>query len=208
MPPGIHLSLRARKKQQARDDILAAAEKLIKKRGYPHTTMKDIAAEANMSYQTLYNYFPTKSVIVQSMLLKDVVTAAARAEKLILNYKSDPIALICSGAKIQLDMVSARDRHLWREFVAEYMIHSQDMPEAVEQTDLGAHTRIERALKTTRKAGHLSTEVDIVVMANIIYNTTEMAFLAYIMRPELTRADMLRAFNKEISLIISPYLTR
>jgi len=201
------LSLRARKKQQAKDDILAAAEKLLNERGYPDTTMKDIAAEANMSYQTLYNYFPTKSVIVQSMLLKDVVTAAESAERLILNYKRDPVALICAGATIQLDMVSNRDRHLWREFVAEYLIHSQDMAETVEHTDLGAHARIERALKTTRQAGHLKASVDIVTMANIIYNTTEMAFLAYIMRPTMTRTDMLQAFKKEISLIITPYLS-
>ncbi len=160
-----------------------------------------------MSYQTLYNYFPTKSTIVQSMLLKDVVVAAARAEALINNYVSDPIGLINAGAKIQLDMVSSRDRHLWREFVAEYMVNSQDMAEAVEHTDLSAHARIERALKVTQQAGHLKTSVDVVVMANIIYNTTEMAFLAYIMRPDLKRADMLQAFEKEISLIISPYLT-
>lgn len=161
---------------------------------------------ANMSYQTLYNYFPTKSTIVQSMLLKDVVAAAAKAEELIANYQSDPIRLIYSGAKVQLDMVSNRDRHLWREFVAEYMINSQDMVEAVEHTDLSAHARIERALKVTQQAGHLKTSVDVVVMANIIYNTTEMAFLAYIMRPALSRADMLRAFENELSLIITPYL--
>jgi AcrR family transcriptional regulator len=200
------LSLRARKKQQARNDILSAAEKLIKQRGYSDTTMKDIAEVANMSYQTLYNYFPTKSTIVQCLLLKDVTAAAVKAEALISNYESDPIRLIYSGAKIQLDMVSTRDRHLWREFVAEYMINSQDMPEAVEHTDLGAHARIERALKVTQKAGHLKTGVDVVVMTNIIYNTTEMAFLAYIMRPALSRANMLRAFEKELSLIITPYL--
>ena len=201
------MSLRARKKQQARDDILAAAEKLIKERGYSNTTMKDIAVEANMSYQTLYNYFPTKSVIVQSMLLKDVVSVATKIEELIRNYKSDPIALIYSAAKLQLDMVSSRDRHLWREFVADYMIHAQDMAETIEHTDLDAHARIQRLLKTTQQAGHLEASVDVVVMANIIYNTTEMAFLAYIMRPATSRADMLQAYKKEISLIISPYLT-
>ena len=60
--------LRERKKQRARSDILAAANTLIARKGYADTTMREIAEAADVSYQTLYNYFPSKAQIVRAML--------------------------------------------------------------------------------------------------------------------------------------------
>ena len=62
------MSLREQKKVRARSDILAAANTLIARKGYENTTMREIADAANLSYQTLYNYFPSKAQIVQAML--------------------------------------------------------------------------------------------------------------------------------------------
>ncbi len=62
------MSLREQKKVRARSDILAAANTLIARKGYENTTMREIADAANLSYQTLYNYFPSKALIVQAML--------------------------------------------------------------------------------------------------------------------------------------------
>ena len=75
------MSLRERKKQQARIDILEAASELITAKGYDDTTMRDIAAAASMSYQTLYNYFPNKALIVQALLTADAARINERMEK-------------------------------------------------------------------------------------------------------------------------------
>ena len=59
-----YMSLREQKKHQARQQILRSAHRLIQDGGYASTRMRDIAAAANVSYQTLYNYFPTKGLIL------------------------------------------------------------------------------------------------------------------------------------------------
>jgi AcrR family transcriptional regulator len=56
--------LRERKKQQTKQKIAAAAAKLFKTNGYMNVRMVDIARAADVSEQTLYNYFPTKEHLI------------------------------------------------------------------------------------------------------------------------------------------------
>jgi AcrR family transcriptional regulator len=56
--------LRERKKQQTRQRIAQTAVGLFRRRGYENVRMVDIAQAADVSEQTLYNYFPTKEHLV------------------------------------------------------------------------------------------------------------------------------------------------
>ncbi len=56
--------LRARKKQQTRERIATTASRLFRKRGYRNVRMVDIARAAEISEQTLYNYFATKEHLI------------------------------------------------------------------------------------------------------------------------------------------------
>jgi len=52
--------LRERKKQKTRESIQRAALRLFEKQGYEATTIEQIAAAAEISPSTFFNYFPTK----------------------------------------------------------------------------------------------------------------------------------------------------
>ena len=52
--------LRARKKRAARQSIAATARRLFAERGYDAVTVADVAAAADVSQKTVFNYFPTK----------------------------------------------------------------------------------------------------------------------------------------------------
>ena len=56
--------LRERKKQRTKAAIQRAAMRLFKKRGYEQTTIEQIAAAADISPSTFFNYFPTKEDVV------------------------------------------------------------------------------------------------------------------------------------------------
>ena len=52
--------LRERKKQQTRELISGAAQRLFRDRGFDAVTVAQVAQEANVSEVTVFNYFPTK----------------------------------------------------------------------------------------------------------------------------------------------------
>ena len=54
------VGLRERKKQQTRQAIFEASQRLFARRGFGDVTVAEIARDANVSEMTVFNYFPTK----------------------------------------------------------------------------------------------------------------------------------------------------
>jgi AcrR family transcriptional regulator len=61
---GPPLGLRERKKQQTRQLIAETARQLFAERGFEHVTVAEVAHAADVSQQTVFNYFPTKEDLV------------------------------------------------------------------------------------------------------------------------------------------------
>jgi len=61
---GRTIGLRERKKQKTRESIQRTALRLFEKHGYEETTVEQIAAAAEISPSTFFNYFPTKEDVV------------------------------------------------------------------------------------------------------------------------------------------------
>src|SRR5215218_2955569 len=56
--------LRERKKQRTRAHIAATARALFAERGFEQVTVAEVARAADVSQQTVFNYFPTKEDLV------------------------------------------------------------------------------------------------------------------------------------------------
>src|ERR1700688_5150828 len=56
--------LRERKKARTRRLIADTAARLFAERGYEHVAVSDVAREAEVAEQTVYNYFRTKEQLV------------------------------------------------------------------------------------------------------------------------------------------------
>src|SRR5215472_17565679 len=90
--------LRNRKKQQTRKTIATVAAELFNSRGYENVRMRDLAHAADVSEQTLYNYFPTKEHLIfyQRMCCKFKALNMVRRK--------------CFGSDSRLSMVCASSR--------------------------------------------------------------------------------------------------
>src|SRR5215472_8319222 len=75
------LGLRERKKARTRQVIADAAARLFAERGYEQVAVSDVAREAEVSEQTVYNYFQTKDQLVtdRDQLIQDELGRLIRA---------------------------------------------------------------------------------------------------------------------------------
>lgn len=69
------MRLRDRQAQLTRDEILRAARRLFAERGYPRTSVRDIARAAGVSAQTVYDSIGSKQALVAR--LNDLIDAEA-----------------------------------------------------------------------------------------------------------------------------------
>src|SRR5690348_8096272 len=68
-------NLRERRAQLTRDEILRAARRLFAERGYPRTSVRDVAEAAGVSAQTVYDSIGSKQALVAR--LQDLIDSEA-----------------------------------------------------------------------------------------------------------------------------------
>src|SRR2546429_1058367 len=75
------VGLRERKKARTRRVIADAAARLFAERGYEQVAVSEVAREAEVSEQTVYNYFQTKEQLVtdRDQLIQDELSRRIRA---------------------------------------------------------------------------------------------------------------------------------
>ncbi len=64
-----------------KEDILAEAKRQARENGYSNLSIKSIASSCGVAVGTIYNYFPSKDMLVASFILADWLEVLKRAEE-------------------------------------------------------------------------------------------------------------------------------
>lgn len=198
--------LRARKKRAQRAQIIAIAAQRFAQFGYAQTNMRDIANEAGIAYQTLYNYFPNKAQLAIAWLAEQTRRTDAVAYDFPDASLTDPLTLLLHGAAAHLDMITAVDRVLWREVVAEFMHRPQDFEDEVQVLHLGTRERLRGLLIQCVAAGSLRPETDVEALGDVIYVIVDHAMLRF-SSIDAIPADAVQAdVAAQLELVLKPWL--
>jgi AcrR family transcriptional regulator len=198
------MALREQKKVRARSDILAAADTLIARKGYENTTMREIAHAANVSHQTLYNYFPSKAQIVWAML-----TDVAQVDTKLAAIIAGPNGLVGKLhriAKHYFNLVAHRERALWRAIILEVI---KSAPEYVALRALkttASYGVLRTVLIDAQGVGELDPRVDADLLAYTLHAITDFVFLRFVLEPGLSKVVALNTLRRQIELLVQPYL--
>jgi len=104
--------LRERKKEQTRSHIIRSAEALFAERGLQEPTVEDIAAAADVSVGTLYNYFGSKVVLQLAVFEEETAAIVGRGASIVSAPGDDPSAAVERLFDAYLDGFFSIDRRL------------------------------------------------------------------------------------------------
>jgi len=79
---------REREKEQRRNDIIDAAERIFFSKGWSTATMDDIAEEAELSKGTLYLYFKSKNELYQAINLRGLLVLEKLFQEAVNRYET------------------------------------------------------------------------------------------------------------------------
>ncbi len=187
-------SLREKKKRRTRADILAAATQCFERTGYRKANMRDIAATADIAYQTLYNYFPSKARIALALLERD---GEARVVA-----DTDVVDALKGLAGAITDRVTDGDAELWREGALEIMRGARVPILRHLEPDINGHLR--DTLAAAQQRGRLDAYLDLDAMAAVIESILSSALLDAILADN--KDDVCHATDNRIEVVLKPYL--
>jgi TetR/AcrR family transcriptional regulator, mexJK operon transcriptional repressor len=93
--------------KQKYDAILNSASRLFLKNGYTHTSMDAIAADADVSKQTVYSYFNNKELLFRRMV-EELCNSHTPSEDLLENKNLTQLEALWRIGKGFMDAISSR----------------------------------------------------------------------------------------------------
>jgi AcrR family transcriptional regulator len=166
--------LRERKKQRTRELIASTAARLFAEHGYEQVSVLDIAAAAEVSEQTVYNHFPTKSGLVLDRdhdLCDQLTTAIAQRAP-----RTSPAAAIRPVALALLDSLQDMDHEQARGGLGYLSLRSPAVRRlALEMTD--RHANAIADVLTAEPGGPTPpmAKVQAIALAWVIQTITDLA---------------------------------
>lgn len=118
--------LRDRKKARRRDEIIAAARELFTVQGIDATTMADIAAAAEVSAPTVFNYFGSKDGILIAMISEGTREAREQDKNLHWREGADLVTLIVDlFLRVSSRTLDVAGKRVWRYAEAAAIRHPE-----------------------------------------------------------------------------------
>ena len=202
----LRMSLRQQKKRQAHEAILTAARELIETVGFDAARMRDIAGSANVSYQTLYNYFPNKTQILQGILQQDLSDYADQLHSDEYRYRGDLKASLLKLAQLSLSVITAENRKLWRIATLNLLGGDTEALGLATWINTNSLEALQLLLSRAQEFGELDREAPTPLIADTLYMLVDYMVLRYLIDPDTTEHAVVKLLEDQIALIITPHL--
>ncbi len=170
--------------------------------------MREIANAAEVSYQTLYNYFPTKASIAKALLASDVAKLAERVSQIISSYDGSLLTTLAAVNRTRLLFFVEHDRALWRDVCIDLFNDDSDANQLYQLVDQAAHLRLEQLLSIAQEQGELAASVDIALMAHSIFCLSEYAMMDHLMNASSQIEAAIQMINAQLDQLVAPHLSK
>jgi AcrR family transcriptional regulator len=191
--------LRARQKAHRHDRILEAASGLFREHGYEAVKMEAIAAAAEVSIGTIYNYYQNKGDLLVAIVSMEVNEVLAGGVKVIArpprNAEKAVDALIGNYIEHSLVYLS---KEMWRQAMA-ISTQQPDSPfgQSYASLDVALAGQTCQLIEKLQHLALIRGDVDTRSIGEIIFNNTNMNFIVFVKTEAMTVPELRAALRRQ-----------
>lgn len=202
------LSLRKRQKLDRSKRILEVARTRFQNEGYGKVTIESIAAEANVSAVTVYNYYETKANLLLALVKESDVRLISQLNCLIDELPVDIRDAVANfGQIMRRHAITYLTKSTWREVLAASILEGgKQFGHTYRDLD---RTLIELMLvlvKAYQRRGTLSGDIDTDTLADTLFAVQNIRFFLFISDENQTEEDANTLFQRDIFVIFADKL--
>ena len=196
--------LRAKHRADRHHRIIEAAAALFRQSGYEGAKIEAIAAEAEVSVGTIYNYYRNKGdilVAIVSMEVNEVLNAGrgvvATPPKNVADAIDTLIGIYIDHSLIYLS------KEMWRQAMAT-STQQPDSPfgETYATLDRGLTDQTCELVERLMGLGLVKTGTDVRAAGEIIFNNMNMMFIEFVKRDEATIDEVCAAIRRQNRVLV------
>jgi AcrR family transcriptional regulator len=201
--------LRARQKADRRERILEAAAALFRQSGYEAVKMEAIAAAAEVSIGTIYNYYQNKGDLLVAIVAMEVNEVLSEGEKVIArpprNAEKAIDGLIANYIEHALVYLS---KEMWRQAMA----ISTQQPESpfgvtYAELDVALARQICRLVEKLQGLGLVDGGIDARAAGELIFNNMNMMFIVFVKAEAMTVTELRATIRRQTRPLIDAITT-
>ena len=165
---------------------------MFQETGYEETRIEDVAAAADLSVATFYNYFRSKADILLSSVTAETEKVLAQAERCIAQSHPDVVAGFDALSGVYWTYsFTGTSRQMWRIAVSQTMLDPQsEFCRRYVELDERLSEQVCEFIRRMQSAGHIRPEIDPAPVGALLFNNINMNFIAYIRSDTLTAAEV------------------
>lgn len=197
--------LREKQRKERYENIISTAEELFSKNGYENTSLEQIAECANLSPQTIYNYFRSKRELLRAIRTRDEEQVRHRVDAAfpkLLETKDIGEALL---DLLMLPIFAGYDfsnKPVWREIISEIM---KSGPDARTEYSSGLDYRTQKILNLLehhRDTGVIAGDIDCLVIAEVSLSIIRNEFRNFVLNDALTIEDLRTKVSNHVRFLL------
>ncbi|HEV8390564.1 MAG TPA: TetR/AcrR family transcriptional regulator [Dongiaceae bacterium] len=191
--------LRAKHKADRHQRIVEAAAGLFRTQGYDTVKMEAIAAAAEVSIGTIYNYYKNKGDLLVAIVSMEVHEVLAAGERVIAdpprNAEKAVAKLIANYIEHALVYLS---KEMWRQAMA-ITTQQPDSPSGVAYNELdeALARQTSKLIRKLQTLGLVQVGVDAQAIGELIFNNTNMMFTIFVKQDSMSVATLLARLRRQ-----------
>lgn len=195
--------LQARKQRERADRALDAAARLFADKGFHRTQVAEIAAAADLSPATIYNYFSTKRNILLKLALRHARMALPERRALLRALPDDPLAAVTAYEDL-LAMQTTRvmPRDCWRViFGTAYDDPGGDAHRTALRLNRLVFRHYVQMMSRYQALGRIGAAVDVRDLAGLIVGLGTFHWMQFLADETITREELQRRVNTQMAIV-------